>query len=164
MLSQQSKGGLWNARAGLLVKSRCRCDKWLPPCADTIQAELCCHRAVHTRYISHAFTTPHHPHQCFILGHQKIEAIFQLFKNISAFIERIPVQCHTQLTRLCCSPHILPLSTTGDLQGDPSALSHHSVPVWQGRWSEEDDGVVYGSPLLRACFLDPMRSFPFQPR
>lgn len=63
----------------------------LQPCAATIWAELCC-RAVHTHCISHE------PLPCYylILGHQQIEAVFQLFPNISSCMERTPVQRHTQ--------------------------------------------------------------------
>lgn len=62
----------------------------------------CC-RAVRTLYISCGPPPPRQNPCYFILGHQKIGTVFQLFENISSFIKRIPVQCHTQLTHLRCS-------------------------------------------------------------
>lgn len=63
--------------------------------------------------------TPHPTSYYFILGHQKIGAVFQLFENISSFIKSIPVPCHTQLTHLRGSPHVLPFSTSGNFQHEP---------------------------------------------
>lgn len=135
-------------RAGLSVDRRCQCDASSLGC--TIQAEPCC-RAVHTRCISRE---PLPPPCYFILGHQKIEAIFQPFKNISSFTERIPARCHTHFAHLCCplpSPtqhcrrpsNPLPSGTTVRLRGREDGAS-----------KDGEDGVASCSPLLRSCFLD----------
>lgn len=58
----------------------------------------------------------------FILGYQKISAVFQLFNNISPFTEEIPAWCHTQFTQLCYSMDAVP-STKGDFECEP-------IPLW----------------------------------
>lgn len=135
------------------VSRRGRCEEsLLQPCAATLWAELC-RWAVHTHCVSHEPLPCHY----FILGHQQIEAVFQLLPNISSFMKRTPAQRHTQWAQLCCPPCIL--LPTGDFQHDPCAPWHDFVPVWQGGWVGRDR-VIYCPPLLRACFLCPHQHDP----
>lgn len=122
----------WTGEAG--VRSHCFSPA-LPPFEQNSAAELCTHSVFHTSPL---------PCYYFILGHQQIEAVFQLFPNISSCMKRTPVQRHTQWAPLCCPPCIL--LPTGDFQHDPFAPWHDFVPVWQGGWVDRDR-VIYRSPL-----------------
>lgn len=93
----------------------------------------------------------------FILGHQKIEAVFQLFLNISSFMRRTPAQRHTQSAQLCCPCAFFHPQETFNMTLSPPG----TTLCLCGREDEVGkDRVIYCSPLLRVCFLYPHQHYP----